>query len=69
MQWIFGPLFLGVKWPVCKTDHILQSSAEVKNGGTIPPLPYTPLWSGELYLCYVTPTIRKASLSKLRKYL
>jgi hypothetical protein len=33
--------FHGVKQLGCKADHSLPFSAEVKNGGTIPPLPNT----------------------------
>jgi hypothetical protein len=35
-----GGLFPGVEWPECKADHSPPSSAEVKNGGAIPPLPH-----------------------------
>jgi hypothetical protein len=34
----------GVKRPGRETDRSLPSSAEVKNGGTIPPLPDTSSW-------------------------
>jgi hypothetical protein len=37
-------LFLKVKWPRPKADHSPPSSAEVKNGGVIPPLLHTSLW-------------------------
>jgi hypothetical protein len=29
-----------VKWPGCDEDHSPPSSAEVKNGGSIPPFPH-----------------------------
>jgi hypothetical protein len=32
--------FSGVKWPRRKTDYSPPSSAKVKNGGAIPPLPH-----------------------------
>jgi hypothetical protein len=31
--------FLGVKWPGSKDDHSPLPTAEVKNGGAIPPFP------------------------------
>jgi hypothetical protein len=34
-----GASFTGVKWPTRKVDHLPQPSAEIKNGGAIPPLP------------------------------
>jgi hypothetical protein len=37
---------LGVKRPRRVSDHSSPSSAEVKNGGAIPPLPYTSSWRG-----------------------
>jgi hypothetical protein len=33
-----GALSLGVKWQGHEADHKLPSSAEIKNGGGIPPL-------------------------------
>jgi hypothetical protein len=35
-----------VKRPGRETDHSLQSSAEVKNSGAIPPLSHTSSWRG-----------------------
>jgi hypothetical protein len=35
-----------VKWPECEADHSPPSSAEVKNGGAIPPLPDISSWHG-----------------------
>jgi hypothetical protein len=46
IKWIPGALFPGVKRPRREADHSLPSSAEVKNGGTIPPLPHTSSWRG-----------------------
>jgi hypothetical protein len=46
-DWLGGPPcflssgywgLLGVKWPGREADHLPPSSAEVKNGGVIPPL-------------------------------
>jgi hypothetical protein len=40
IQWVPGAVSLGVMRPGRESDHSLSSSsAEVKNGGTIPPLP------------------------------
>jgi hypothetical protein len=36
-----GTLFPGVKWKGHEADHLPPSTAEVKNGGAIPPLPNT----------------------------
>jgi hypothetical protein len=41
-----GTLSPGVKRPGREADHSPPSSAEVKNGTAIPPLPYTSLWRG-----------------------
>jgi hypothetical protein len=41
-----GALFPGVKRPGREADHSPPSSAEVKNGGAVPPLPYTSSWRG-----------------------
>jgi hypothetical protein len=38
-----GPL-PAIKRPEREADHPLPSSAEVKNGGAIPPLPHTSSW-------------------------
>jgi hypothetical protein len=45
-QWVPGALFPGVKRQGCEADCSTSSSAEVKNGGTIPPVPDTSLWCG-----------------------
>jgi hypothetical protein len=39
--WVPGSLSLRVKWPGRDADDSPLSSAEVKNGGAIPPLPHT----------------------------
>jgi hypothetical protein len=39
-------LFLEVKLPDFEADHSPPSSAEVKNGGAILPLPYKSSWRG-----------------------
>jgi hypothetical protein len=39
IQWVPGALSPGIKRPERETDHSPPSCAEVKNGGTIPPLP------------------------------
>jgi hypothetical protein len=39
MQWVPG-----VKRPGREGDHSSTSSADVKNGEAIPPLPHTPSW-------------------------
>jgi hypothetical protein len=38
-QWVPGALSAGVKRPGRGADHSLPPSAEVNNGGAIPPLP------------------------------
>jgi hypothetical protein len=38
-QWVSGAIFPRVKGPGREADHSSLSSAEVKNGGAIPPLP------------------------------
>jgi hypothetical protein len=40
IQWESGEISPGVKRPGLKADHSPSSSAEVKNGGAIPPLPH-----------------------------
>jgi hypothetical protein len=35
---------LGIKQPGHEADHSYPPTADVKNGGVIPPLPHTPLW-------------------------
>jgi hypothetical protein len=40
VQWVPRAISLGVKWPGREADHSPLSSAEVKNGGAIPPLPH-----------------------------
>jgi hypothetical protein len=39
IQWVSGALSTGVKGPYREADHSPPSSAEVKNGGIIPPFP------------------------------
>jgi hypothetical protein len=39
IQWIPGGLSPGVNWPEGEADHSSPSSAEIKNGGAIPPFP------------------------------
>jgi hypothetical protein len=42
-----------VPWDLCpgrEADHSPPSSVEVKNGGTIPPLPHMSSWNGALHL-------------------
>jgi hypothetical protein len=34
----------GVNWQMCEAGHSPPSSAEVKNGGAIPPFPHLPSW-------------------------
>jgi hypothetical protein len=41
IQWVSGPLSLGVKRQGCESDHSPPYSAKVKNGGAIPPLSHT----------------------------
>jgi hypothetical protein len=48
IQWVTGAVSPGVKAPRREPDSSLLSSAEVKNGGTIPPPPRTSLWRGAL---------------------
>jgi hypothetical protein len=38
-QWLLGARSLAVKWQEHEADYSLQSSAKIKNGGAIPPLP------------------------------
>jgi hypothetical protein len=46
IQWVPWALSLGVKLPERETDH----TAEVTNGGAIPPLHYTSSWlDGKIY--------------------
>jgi hypothetical protein len=42
IQWVPGPLSLGVKRPEREANHSPPSSAEIKLRGAIPPLPNTP---------------------------
>jgi hypothetical protein len=44
IQWEPGAFSPGVQWPRREADHSPSSSAEVKNGGAIPPLPGTSSW-------------------------
>jgi hypothetical protein len=45
IQWVPGAVFLGVKRPDREADHSPPSSAEVKNGGAIPPFPDISSWN------------------------
>jgi hypothetical protein len=40
IEWVPGAISLEVKRPRREADHSLLFSAEIKNGGTIPPLPH-----------------------------
>jgi hypothetical protein len=44
IQWLPGALSPRVKRQGCEADHSPHSSAEVKKGGSIQPLPHTPSW-------------------------
>jgi hypothetical protein len=44
IQWVPEAISLGVKRPGREPDHSPPSSAEVKNGGAIPPFPHMSLW-------------------------
>jgi hypothetical protein len=44
IQWVPGALSPGVKRQGSVADHSPPSSAEVKNGGAIPPLPHMSSW-------------------------
>jgi hypothetical protein len=46
IQWLPGVVFPGLKRQRRESDHSPPSSAEVKNGGAIPPLPHTSSWRG-----------------------
>jgi hypothetical protein len=46
MQCVPGALSPRVKWPGHEADHTSASSAEIRNGGTIPPLLSTHSWHG-----------------------
>jgi hypothetical protein len=39
IQWVSGNVFVVVKRHWREANHLLASSAKVKNGGAIPPLP------------------------------
>jgi hypothetical protein len=64
-RWLFSRW---LKRPGCEADHSPPSRAEVKNAGTITPLPFTSSWLGDYLvkhrnnsaLCF---TIKAASLS------
>jgi hypothetical protein len=45
-QWVSGALSPAIMRPGCEADHSPRSSAEVKNGGAIPPLPHACSWLG-----------------------
>jgi hypothetical protein len=44
IEWVPGAISPGVKGPGRETDHSPPSSADVKNGGAIPPLPHMFSW-------------------------
>jgi hypothetical protein len=46
IQWVPGALSPGVKWQGYEADHSRPSSAKVKNGGAMPPLPHMSAWYG-----------------------
>jgi hypothetical protein len=41
VQWVLGALSPEVEQPEREADHLLPSSAEVKNSGAVPPVPDT----------------------------
>jgi hypothetical protein len=47
IQWQPEGLSPGLKWLRRKAEHSPQPSAEVENGGAIPPLPHTSSWYGD----------------------
>jgi hypothetical protein len=46
IQWVQGDLSLEVEQPGYDADYSATSSAKVKNGGAIPPLPHMPSQHG-----------------------
>jgi hypothetical protein len=46
IQWVPGTVYPGVKRSKCEAHLSLPSSAEVKNGRAITPLPHTSSWHG-----------------------
>jgi hypothetical protein len=44
-----GIAYLGTKQLERETDHWHPTTAEVKNNGAVPPLPYTPSWPSWRY--------------------
>jgi hypothetical protein len=46
IQWAPGTHSLGLKRQGREADHSPPSSAEVKNGGDVPPFPRMSLWRG-----------------------
>jgi hypothetical protein len=44
IQWVPRILSPGVKWQGLEANHSPPASAEVKNGGVIPPLPFKSSW-------------------------
>jgi hypothetical protein len=46
IQWEAMGVLLGVKWPGREADCSPPTSAEVENGGAIPPLTHTFSWRG-----------------------
>jgi hypothetical protein len=45
-QWVPRVLSLAVKRLECEADHSPLSSAEVKNGGAVPPILHMSSWHG-----------------------
>jgi hypothetical protein len=52
VQWVQSDLSVKVKRPGREADHSPSSSAELKNGGAIPPLPYKSSWHSTSLIKY-----------------
>jgi hypothetical protein len=50
-QWASWALSLGLKWSRSEANHLPPSSAEVKNGGVVPPLSHSSSWRGAELIC------------------
>jgi hypothetical protein len=50
IQWAPGALSSGVKRPGREANKSPPSSAEFKNGGSIPPLPHISSWNSDLLI-------------------
>jgi hypothetical protein len=46
VQWVLTALSPWVKQPGHEADHSPSSGVKIKNGGAMPPLPYTSSWHG-----------------------